>query len=70
MPHSNVNLFQDDKKKRKPRAKTERAPNKYAQFVKAHYHSVSGATPQDKMVAVAELWRKHKLKGGSVRKRR
>ena len=35
----------------------------YAKFVKANYHHVHGATPQERMVAVAAKWHRE---GGSV----
>ena len=38
----------------------------YNEFVKTHFHSVQGATPQDRMRAVGALWRQHKAgKGGN-----
>ena len=35
----------------------------YAKFVKANYHHVKGATPQERMVALGEKWHRE---GGSV----
>ena len=38
---------------------THRVANPYAKFVKAHIKTASGATQQDKMRAVAVMWKKH-----------